>query len=337
MGRAQSSRSRIEGEEDVIVEILAPPGADRPTTGEPAPGRRRRRRDVALPYVLLIPGLVCIVGLLAYPIVTLVRMSFQQLGLAELIQRKTVWVGFDNYATIIGDRFFWTVTIRTIVFAMLSAALTMALGILVAVLMRRLGRGMRLLVSIGMLLAWATPVASAAVLYRWLFDTDFGVVNQLITALTPWDFTGHAWFFDSWSAWAVLLLLVVWQAVPFVALTCYAGLTSIPGDIYEAAKIDGAGPWRQFWNVTAPMIRPVLLILGTLSLIWDLKVFTQVYVLTRGGPNKGTTVLNLYTYQEGFGVSRFGVASAAAVVMVAITLGVTVWYVRSMLRTGEEL
>lgn len=311
-----------------VAQAEAPP--------EPPP-HRRRRADRAYPYLLLIPSLVGIVGLLAYPLVTLARMSFQQLGLAELIQRKTVWVGFDNYATIVGDRFFWVVTARTIVFAFVSAGLTMAAGILIALLMRRLGRGMRVLVSIGMLLAWATPVASAAVLYRWLFDTEFGVVNQLITLLTPADFTDHAWFLDSWSAWAVLLLLVVWQAVPFVALTVYAGLTSIPGEIYEAARIDGAGPWRQFWGVTAPMIRPVLLILLTLSLIWDLKVFTQVYILTRGGPNKGTTVLNIYTYQEGFGVSRFGVASAAAVVMVAITLAVTAWYIRSMLRVGEEL
>jgi N,N'-diacetylchitobiose transport system permease protein len=304
----------------------------------PAPARGGRRRGgSALPFVLLIPSLIAIVGLLAYPLVTLLRMSFQQLGLAELIQRKTVWVGLDNYATIVTDRFFWVVTARTIVFAFVSAGLTMAAGVLIALLMRRLGRGMRLLVSIGMLMAWATPVASAAVLYRWLFDSEFGVVNQVVTLLTPWELTGHAWFFDSWSAWAVILLLVVWQAVPFVALTVYAGLTSIPVEIYEAARIDGAGPWRQFWGVTAPMIRPVLLILTTLSLIWDLKIFTQVYILTRGGPNKGTTVLNIYTYQEGFGASRFGVASAAAVVMVAITLVVTLWYVRSMLRVGDDL
>jgi N,N'-diacetylchitobiose transport system permease protein len=320
----------------VSTELLTGPDVERAAPGGRA-GSRRRRGDRALPYVLLVPSLIAIVGLLAYPLVTLVRMSFQQLGLAELIQRKTVWVGFDNYATIVSDRFFWVVTARTIVFAFVSAGLTMAIGILIALLLRRLSRRMRLLVSVGLLLAWATPVASAAVLYRWLFDSEFGVVNQLITLLTPWDFSNHAWFFDSWSAWAVILLLIVWQAVPFVALTVYAALTSIPTEIYEAARIDGAGAWRQFWGVTAPMIRPVLLILLTLSLIWDLKVFTQIYILTKGGPNKGTTVLNIYTYQEGFGVSRFGVAAAAAVVMVAITLAVTVWYVRNMLRLGEEL
>jgi N,N'-diacetylchitobiose transport system permease protein len=106
--------------------------------------------------------------------------------------------------------------------------------------------------------------------------------------------------------------------------------------VYEAARLDGAGAWRAFWSVTAPMLKPVFLILTSLSTIWDLKVFTQVYVITRGGPDRQTVLINLYTYTQGFGVSRFGIAAAAAVVMVLITLSVTVWYVRTMIRVNEE-
>jgi N,N'-diacetylchitobiose transport system permease protein len=284
----------------------------------------------------VLSSVLLLVGLLAYPLVVLVRASFQKLDLRQLIRRETVWVGFDNYSTILTDREFWAVTIRTLVFAAVCVGLTMAAGTLVALLMRRLGRSMRLLVSAGLLLAWATPPVSAATVFRWLFDEQYGVVNWAVTALTPVDWSQHSWFAAQLPAFSVIVLCVVWQAVPFVALTLYAGLTTIPDSVLEAARIDGAGPWRTFWSVTGPMLKPVFLILTSLSVIWDLKVFTQVYVITRGGPDRQTVLMNLYTYNLGFGVSRFGLASAAAVIMVLLTLAVTVWYVRMMVRVGEE-
>jgi N,N'-diacetylchitobiose transport system permease protein len=304
------------------------PGA--PVGGRPPPQRGRR-----LPYGLVLPSVLALVGLLGYPMVTLVITSFKRLDLRQLIRRQTVWVGVDNYTRILGDRDFWTITVRTLVFAAVCVALTLAGGTLVGLLLRQLGSWMRLLVSVGMLLAWATPTVSAATVFKWLFDQDYGVVNWVVTTLTPVDWSRHSWFDSAWPAFAVLVLCVVWQAIPFVALTIYAGLTSIPEEIYEAARIDGAGAWRQFWNVTGPMLKPIFLILISLSVIWDLKTFAQNYVITRGGPARSTLLLNLYTYQQGFGVSRFGTAAAAAVVMVAITLLATAWYVRSMLRVGE--
>jgi N,N'-diacetylchitobiose transport system permease protein len=171
--------------------------------------------------------------------------------------------------------------------------------------------------------------------FKWLFDQDSGVVNWFVTTLTPADWSRHPWFDSALPAFFVLALCVVWQAIPFVALTLYAGMTSIPEDVYEAARIDGAGAWRQFWNVTGPMLKPIFLILTSLSVIWDLKTFSQNYVITRGGPAGDTLLLNLYTYNKGFGISRFGVAAAAAVIMVVLTLLATGVYVRSMLRVGE--
>ncbi len=301
-----------------------------------APRRRRPRAVGAFPYALVLPSVGVLVALLGYPLVVLVRASFQQLNLRQLIRRETVWVGFDNYGTILTDREFWSVTVRTLVFAAVCVGLTIAAGTLVALLMKRLSRPMRLLVSAGMLLAWATPPVSAAIVFRWLFDEQYGVVNWAVTALTPLDWSQRSWFADQMSAFTVIVLCVVWQAIPFVALTLYAGLVTIPEDIFEAARIDGAGGWRTFWSVTAPMLKPVFLILTSLSVIWDLKVFTQVYVITRGGPDRQTVLMNLYTYNQGFGVSRFGLASAAAVIMVLLTLSVTLWYVRTMVRVGEE-
>ncbi|HEX6756626.1 MAG TPA: sugar ABC transporter permease, partial [Mycobacteriales bacterium] len=307
-----------------------------PGAAVPPVAARRRRRGGSLPYWLVLPSVVLLAGLLAYPLVVLVRTSFQQLDLRQLIRRQTVWVGFDNYASILSDREFWTVTVRTIVFAAVCVGLTIAAGTLVALLMRRLGAPMRLLVAAGLLLAWATPPVSAATIFKWLFDEQYGVVNWAVTELTPLDWSRHSWFDSALPAFSVIVLCVVWQAVPFVALTLFAGLTTVPDEVYEAARLDGAGAWRTFWSVTAPMLKPLFLILTSLSVIWDLKVFTQVYVITRGGPDRQTLLINLYTYNQGFGVSRFGLASAAAVIMVLITLCATLWYVRSMIRVNEE-
>ena len=304
--------------------------------GGGAGGRRSRRAVGALPYGLLVPSVLLLLGLLGYPMYVLVRTSFQQLDLRQLIRRQTVWTGFDNYRTILSDGEFWAVTVRTVVFAAVCVALTIGFGTLVALLMRRTGRSMRLLISAGLLLAWATPPVSAATVFKWLFDEQYGVVDWLVTKLTPLDWSQHSWFDSQLPAFSVIVLCVVWQSIPFVALTLYAGLTTVPDAVLEAAHIDGAGAWRSFWSVTGPMLKPLYLILTSLSVIWDLKVFTQVYVITRGGPDRKTLLINLYTYIEGFGASRFGVASAAAVVMVLITLAATIWYVRSMIRVGEE-
>jgi len=323
---------------DTVPPAATAGGGPVPPAGLPAaaPRRGRGRRAGALPYGLVLPSILLLAGLLAYPLVVLARTSFQKLDLRQLVRRETVWVGLDNYRTILSDREFWTVTVRTLVFAAVCVGLTIGAGTLVALLMRRLGTGMRLLVSAGMLLAWATPPVSAATVFRWLFDEQYGVVNWAVTALTPLDWSRHSWFDSALPAFTVIVLCVVWQAIPFVALTLYAGLTTIPDDVFEAARIDGAGAWRTFWSVTGPMLKPVFLILTSLSVIWDLKVFTQVYVITRGGPDRQTVLINLYTYVQGFGVSRFGLASAAAVIMVLLTLSVTVWYVRTMVRVGEE-
>ena len=331
-----------EGPGTVTVDVAATVPATGTAAGglvpvrPPARRARRRRRAGALPYGLVVPSVLLLLGLLGYPLYVLVRTSFQQLDLRQLIHRQTVWTGLDNYKTILSDSEFWAITVRTLVFAAVCVALTIGLGTLVALLMRRVGRAMRLVISAGLLLAWATPPVSAATVFKWLFDEQYGVVDWLVTKLTPLDWSQHSWFDSQLPAFSVIVLCVVWQSIPFVALTLYAGLTTVPDAVLEAARIDGAGAWRSFWSVTGPMLKPLYLILISLSVIWDLKVFTQVYVITRGGPDRKTLLINLYTYTEGFGASRFGVASAAAVVMVLITLAATIWYVRSMVRVGEE-
>ncbi|GGJ94632.1 sugar ABC transporter permease [Pilimelia anulata] len=281
----------------------------------------------------MLPSLVAIGALFGYPVWLLLRISVQQLGLAELITRRTVWVGLANYAEILAEPGFWTVVGRTLAFTLANVALTMICGTAIGLLLVRLGRAMRLVVSTSLVLAWAVPIVTATVLWQWLFDSTYGVLNHVLTAVTPWDFTGHDWFATGLSTFGVITAIIVWQATPFVALTVQAGLLAVPGELYEAARMDGAGPWRTFRSITVPMIRPILTVLTFLSAIWDFKVFTQVWAVRQGGPDGQTVTLPVYLYDLGIASSSFGPAAAGAVLMVLILAVCLVFYLRRMLRT----
>jgi N,N'-diacetylchitobiose transport system permease protein len=310
----------------------------------PAVGRRRLtgwmragpgRNARALPYLLVLPSVLAFAGLLGWPLYQVGRISLLKLDLAELIQRRTVFVGLDNYRTIFGDPFFWTVVVRTVVFTAVCVALTMVCATLVALLLERLGRRMRLLVQVSLVLTWAMPPVTATVVWQWLFDTQFGIVNWVLTSLGAEGFANHSWFTTGLSTFAVITIIVVWQAIPFVAITLYAGLTAIPGELRDAMRVDGAGPWQVFRRLLFPVLKPLFLITGFLSIIWDFKVFTQVWLVRQGGPDRQTITLSLYAYQQGIATSHFGIASAISVVMVLLLVAAMVTYIRQMLRAQE--
>jgi len=296
----------------------------------------RGRTSALWPYLLIAPAVAGGAFLLLYPLLKAAVISFQHFRMGELIRGGAALAGLDNYAELLAGEEFWRVLGRIGAWTAINVVLIVTLSTGVALMLGRLRRGLRLALMSALALAWATPIIAATTVFQWLFQSELGVVHWLLVTLGLDSFRGYTWFADGTATFAVLVVLVVWQSVPFAALTLYAGLTTIPEDVFEAARIDGAGAWRTFRSVTAPLLKPVFLILVTLSLIWDLKVFTQVYVITRGGPDRQTVLLNLYTYNQGFGVSRFGLAAAAAVITVAITGLLTAWYVRTMVRTGEE-
>jgi N,N'-diacetylchitobiose transport system permease protein len=219
---------------------------------------------------------------------------------------------------------------RTLAFAATCVVLTLVAATGCALLLQRAGRWARTLLSVAMVVAWATPVIIGAVVFTWLFDTEFGVVNFLLTRVGVCHCQHHSWFADPWSARAVLVLLVVWGAVPFAALSLYAGLLTVPPELPEAARVDGAGGGRIFRLITFPMLRPIYAILTVLSVIWDTKVFPQVWLTTKGGPYRSTVMLGVYIYHRGINDSQFGVASTIAVLMTVMLLGLSWLYVRAM-------
>ena len=138
--------------------------------------------------------------------------------------------------------------------------------------------------TVAMMLVWAMPQLVATQVFVWMVDADFGVVNWLIDQIPGVDFANHSWFADPIQGWAVIIALVVWGAIPFLAITLYAGLTQVPTELIEAAVVDGARPWHVFRNVTFPILRPLIGIVTTLSVIWDIGLFTQVWVVRCSKP-----------------------------------------------------
>jgi N,N'-diacetylchitobiose transport system permease protein len=212
---------------------------------------------------------------------------------------------------------------------------TIVLGTALALMLERLNPFMRGLVSIGLLCSWATPTVSATQVWKWMFDSDYGVLTWLL-GLVGIDTRGdNSILLSGPEILAVVVLIVIWGAIPFVTLTLYAGLTQISKELYEAAELDGAGFWLKFRGVTFPMLKPIFLLLITMSVIWDFRTFNQVWVFNKGGPNGDSLLLGSFSYYASFSQHDYGYGAAIAIIMVAGMFALTFYYIRQMVRAGE--
>ncbi|MET9634629.1 sugar ABC transporter permease [Lentzea sp. NPDC006480] len=320
----------------------AAPAGDIPPALPPAVtggARKRRRRggafDRALPYLLIAPALIAILWLIGFPVVSVFVTSFRRLNLGELVRGQIVWTGLDNYATVLQDERFWTVSLRTVVFTVAVVGVSVGSGLLIALLMRKLSGWVRVALQVTMLCAWAMPILASATVYIWMFDQNYGILNKTLVQLGFEQFNGHSWFGSGASTLAVVGLLIVWQAIPFLAFSLYAGVLGVPRDLYEAAGIDGATGWQTFRAVTWPEIKSLLMMVTFLSTLWDFKVFAQIWVFKEGGPSGESTTLAVLQYLEGIAKSHFGVAAAISVLMMIILGLITFQYLRRLLQTEE--
>jgi N,N'-diacetylchitobiose transport system permease protein len=305
------------------------------------PSRRRPRtvRRVlrgSVPYLLILPVVVVITAILGYPLYKLVTLSFQQYGLPELIQRKGVWIGLDNYESVLRDEVFWGTLLRTVSFTAANVGLTIVLGTLIAFLLVRVSSWVRVLLTAGLVLAWSMPAVVAVQVWYWMTNFQNGILNYVLTELGIGDYTQHDWYSTTFSKLAMVTLLIVWGAIPFVTITVYAGLAQVPRELVEAAEIDGAGPLRVFRDVTFPILKPIFLILASLSIIWDFGVFTQPYLLIGASHVDSTTYLmGVYVFIEGYAHSDFGRGAAISLLMLLMVAAMSVVYVRRMVKMGE--
>ena len=280
-----------------------------------------------------LPAAVVLGTLFVYPMWQLGLLSVLDFRQAQVSGgQPTRFVGLANYTQLLGDARFWSVLGATVSFAAACVLATLAVGAALAVLLTRISKVPRLLLSLAAMAAWAVPAVSGSTVWMFLFDTDLGLVNQTLGV------TGLNWMYDRYTAFALVGAVVVWHSFPFVMITLYAGIEAIPRSVLEAAAIDGASAWRTFWRIMVPVLRPLLAIVVIQSIIWDFKVFTQIYVMTRGGGIAGQNLtLNVWAYQQAFAASEYGLGAAIGVVMMVILLVVTLLYLRTLRRSGEPL
>jgi ABC-type sugar transport system permease subunit len=289
----------------------------------------------------LLPSAVAIGLLLVWPAIQLAVYSFQDYGLPQVTGAEaTSWTGLENFRLVLSDPEFWSSLRISVLFAVIVVPLTLVIGTLVGLLLNRLGPKMAAFLSTSALLAWAMPAVSASVIFVWLFDPDGGVADWLLGKVPAWLDGGARWSGYSWTnaplpAYTVITLLVVWQAFPFIAVSVLAGLKTIPSELHDAARVDGAGPWRSFWKVTFPLLKPIFLVLVLLSVIWDFGIFTQAYIVTGELGNRDEFNLGIYAYDKAFTMPpAYGVASALALILTIILLLVTAGYVRASIKQG---
>jgi len=234
------------------------------------------------------------------------------------------FIGLDNYIEALGDERFREALVHTLAFTVASVTLELTLGCVLALAMNRTFRG-RGLVRAAILVPWAIPTVVAALIWRFMFDGDSGIVNAALASL---GVDPPVWFVDRLFAWVPVVLGDVWKETPFVALLLLAGLQGIDASLYEAARIDGASAWRQFRHITLPLLKPALLVALIFRTRDAFRVFDLVYVMTGGGPGTATEPIALYTFTSLLQNLRFGYGSALSVLVFLVAFLLALGYIR---------
>jgi N,N'-diacetylchitobiose transport system permease protein len=322
----------------------APLGLDQATAAagtpqQPGPPRARPKpkKNFAPLWLLTPAGLVLLTITLA-PIVLLIFLSFTNYDQRSLFTGQFAWVGFSQYTSIFTDPDFWWSVARTVLFTTALVAGSLVIGMGMSQLLTRLGTVMRYIVTVVLIVAWAVPTVASSLVWDWLFEPGYGVVNWLLTQTHLFgNMTNVNWAQDPTLAYLAIWLLIVWQAVPFIALTLNAAQTQVPQEYFEAARLDGASEWGIYWRVTLHFLKPTLLLVTILSVIWDFNVFNQIWLVSQGGPNNATSTLGVWTYTTAFVGFHLGEGAAIAVVTTALLMIFTAYYIRNLVRSGEDL
>lgn len=312
----------------------APEGAD-PQLAKNV-NRKPRKAGALLPYLLIAPAFVAIAAVFVWPFIKTVIMSFQDVGRRELWSGSAApWVGFDQFTNILGDSEFWDVVFRTVIFMVICVFVTMAAGLALSMLMQRMSTWVRLLLTAALVAAWSMPLLVATSIFRWFADSDYGVINMVLTKYLGIDAQGHNWFLDPKQGFVIIGAVVVWGAIPFVSVTLYAALTQVPKELEEAASLDGAGTTGIFRYVTWPVIKPVFQMVATLSVLWDFNVFGQIFLIRGNKPEPEYSVLGIYSFEKAFESNSFSQGAAISLITVLLLSGVAVYYLRQLLKIGE--
>jgi multiple sugar transport system permease protein len=308
--------------------VAAPPVGTGTRTARSWAIRRRRWQDLLTGYAFVAPNLLLLVLFLFIPLGWAFLLSFQHVGSFG----PATWAGLDNYRQLLGDPVFWRTLFNTLVFTVATVPTSVAIGLGLAVLLDKAmpARGLfRTVIFLPIVISGLVT----SLIGLLMFGEGVGIANGVLRALglgaAPWQTNGSL-------AMLSLVLMTLWTRVGFSMVVYLAALQDVPRELYEAAALDGATPWKQFTNVTVPTVRATTLFLLVVNVIWSFQIFDVVYVMTNGGPGYDTSMLVTYAYDRGFGPSHlYGYGSTIGVVLFALTLLLTVVQLR-LRRSSEE-
>lgn len=282
-----------------------------------------------IPYLLTAPVMLMLVCILFVPSIYVLWMSLH----SSTFGVDAEWVGIDNYVLILSDPVFWRSTWNTLIVVniVVYVEIVFAIGVSLALARNVIGKG--IIISI-ILMPYAVSEVTAIVMWRYMFEPDVGIINYGLEWLGLEQLN---WVVDRWHALLLVSLLTIWLSFPFTFLIVYAAVKNQPREPIEAAFVDGASRYQAFRHVTLPTIMPVVLVAVIFRYIFGLRLFSEVWLLTQGGPARLTEVLATYLYRNGFRYQEFGIAAATAMIMLVISLAIAAVYVRWLhLRSSQN-
>ncbi|MGI5215392.1 carbohydrate ABC transporter permease [Plantactinospora sp. CA-290183] len=302
-------------------------------TGKAAAGAARRRgpwHTHLLGYALVAPLALVMLGVIGYPLLNTVLLSLQDQG---VVGSSSNFVGTANYTGAFSDGAFWTSIGRSAIWLAGNLVVQTIIAFLTALLLSRNGRWTRA-ARTWVLLPWVIPTVAVAVIWQWLSNSNYGIVPKLGAAVGI-DGLGSP-FGDSALAMPALILMNSWHWFPLGAVVIFGALRTIPGEIYEAARVDGATAWRTFWGITFPLLQPVLFALGLVGSLWSFNIVDSIYLVTKGGPADATTTAPVFIYGKAFNQFQASDAAAISVITIVLLAAVAFFYIR-VAKPKEEL
>jgi multiple sugar transport system permease protein len=295
---------------------------------DPSPAIRRKRTAprLSLPahWIMLAPALLILCGFMIYPAINAVYLSLTSTNL--LILKDQTFIGLDNFATMIADPVFYTALVNSLWWTVGAVSFQLLFGMIGALALNQRVR-LRGLIRGLVLLPWATPSVLIALMWMWIFDPNLGIANRIL------EFIGIGampWLADTGTALPTLIFIDIWFGIPFFAVMILAALQSVPLELIEAARIDGANAWQSFWRVVLPLILPAVMITTTLRLIWTANFFDLILILTNGGPASVSLTIPLYAYQIAYRGMDFGLGAALSVAQAGILAILVALYMRQI-------
>jgi len=283
--------------------------------------------DYRLGFLFVLPIVVLVLALVAYPFGYAVYLSMTR----KYVGLPPVWVGFDNYVKLTWDGFFQRAVVNSFIFTFGSVGVKLVLGMAMALVLTSQIRWRGFWTGV-LLIPWVAPTVVSALNFLWIFDYSLGVLNYLLVRVFRLLPQGIGWLSEPGTAMASVIGVNIWRGFPFFGISFLAGMKAIPGELYEAAAVDGATALQRFRHVTLPGVKNILIIVVLLSTIWTFNDFQIVYILTRGGPGGATQVLPVFTYEIAFGAQRLGEAIAVALYMLPALAAVIIVLARYMRR-----